>query len=114
MTIRLGVSRGPWLPDVTIFLAWVSGLVLTLISILSTALTLWRLGSDPGWTAPFFVSDGVFSRYPAWIVITAGAQTAAFFVKRWATSRIPAIQVLPASEARRRPVQAPEAAAAAV
>jgi hypothetical protein len=46
--------------------ASMSGLVLTLIAVLAGALGAWRLGVDPGWTSPFFVSRGLFSRYQWW------------------------------------------------
>ena len=114
MKMHLGSVRGSGLPDIVVFLVWVSGLAFTLIAILSAAMTAWRLGADPGWTQPFFITDGLFSRYPAWIVISICAQTAAFFIKRWASRQNASVRVLATSGRRSLSIAPSEAVTAAV
>jgi len=60
-----------------------SGLALTLLALMAGALGVWRLGVDPGWTGPFFVTAGLLSRYQLWLTFAVGAQTSAFILNRW-------------------------------
>jgi DnaK suppressor protein len=64
-----------------------SGLVLTLVSVLSVALGAWRLGVDPGWTGAFFIPHGLLSRYQLWFALGIGAQASAFILNRWVANR---------------------------
>ena len=64
-----------------------SGLVLTLLAVLAAALGAWRLGVDPGWTGPFFLAGGLFSRYQLWFAVAIGAQTSAFIINRWVANQ---------------------------
>ena len=114
MTNHPGIRWGSWFLELTIFLTWVGGLIFTLISILAASMTVWRLGADPGWTRPFFLEDGVLSRYPAWIAITIAAQTGAFILKRRVAVQASAPRIAASSEPGPRTVPAPRAAAAAV
>jgi hypothetical protein len=68
--------------------ASMSGLFLTLLAVLAGALGAWRLGVDPGWTSPFFVARGLFSRYQLWFAVALGAQTSAFTLNRWVANQI--------------------------
>jgi len=68
--------------------ASMSGLFLTLLAVLAGALGLWRLGVDPGWTSPFFVASGLFSRYQLWFAIAIVAQTSAFILNRWVANQV--------------------------
>ena len=68
--------------------ASMSGLALTLIAVLAGALGAWRLGVDPGWTSPFFVARGLFSRYQLWFAVAIGAQTSAFTLNRWVANQV--------------------------
>ena len=65
-----------------------SGLALTLIAVLAGALGAWRLGVDPGWTSPFFVAGGLFSRYQWWFAVAIGTQTSAFILNRWVANQV--------------------------
>jgi len=74
--------------------ASMSGLALTLIAVLAGALGAWRFGVDPGWTSPFFVAGGLFSRYQLWFALAICAQTSAFILNRWVSNRnldVPAV-----------------------
>jgi hypothetical protein len=110
----MNISKALWVHEIKIFTAWVCGLALTLISISSAALTAWRLAADPGWTRPFFIEDGLLSRYPAWIVITITTEFAAFSLRRWVAKQLPAAQVAAASDIAPCGLAASEATAAAV
>jgi hypothetical protein len=76
-------NRGQLVPA-----ASMSGLVLTLIAVLAGTLGAWRLGVDPGWTSPFFVGSGLFSRYQLWFALALGAQTFAFVLNRWVANQV--------------------------
>ena len=65
-----------------------SGLVLTLLAVAAGALGVWRLGVDPGWTSPFFVAGGLFSRYQLWFGLAITAQTSAFILNRWVAKQV--------------------------
>ncbi len=65
-----------------------SGLALTLLAVLAGALGVWRLGVDPGWTGPFFVAGGLFSRYQLWFAFAIAAQTSAFILNRWVAKQV--------------------------
>jgi hypothetical protein len=65
-----------------------SGLALTLMAVLAGALGAWRLGVDPGWTSPFFVAGGLFSRYQLWFAFAIGAQASAFILNRWVAKQV--------------------------
>jgi hypothetical protein len=65
-----------------------SGLAFTLLAVVASALGVWRLGVDPGWTGPFFVAGGLFSRYQLWFAFAIAAQTSAFILNRWVAKRI--------------------------
>jgi hypothetical protein len=67
--------------------ASMSGLVLTLIAVLSGVLGAWRYSADPGWTGKFFLSDGLLSHYQLWFAVTIGAQASASILNRWVTNR---------------------------
>lgn len=68
--------------------ASMSGLVLTLMAVLAAALGAWRLGADPGWTSPFFVATGLFSRYQLWFAVSISAQGSAFILNRWVANQV--------------------------
>jgi len=68
--------------------ASMSGLLLTLIAVLTGALGAWRLGVDPGWTGPFFVAGGLLSRYQLWFALAIAAQTSAFILNRWVAKQV--------------------------
>lgn len=76
--------------------ASISGLVLTLLAVLAGALGVWRLGADPGWTGPFFLAAGLFSRYQLWFAVALGAQTSAFILNRWVKNQTAGFDVIPA------------------
>ncbi|HEV8039732.1 MAG TPA: hypothetical protein VGP62_12765 [Bryobacteraceae bacterium] len=76
--------------------ASMSGLFLTLLAVLAGALGLWRLGVDPGWTSPFFVAGGLFSRYQLWFAIAIAAQTSAFILNRWVANQVIDVPVIAA------------------
>jgi hypothetical protein len=65
-----------------------SGLFLTLLAVLAGALGSWRLGVDPGWTSPFFIANGLLSRYQLWFAIAIVAQTSAFILNRWVANQV--------------------------
>lgn len=58
------------------------GTFLTPFAVMEAALGLWRLGADLGWTGPFFVEDGVFSRWQVWIALAAFTQAASVFLRK--------------------------------
>jgi hypothetical protein len=65
-----------------------SGLALTLLAVVAGALGVWRLGVDPGWTGPFFVAGGLFSRYQLWFAFAIAAQTSAIILNRWVAKQV--------------------------
>jgi hypothetical protein len=58
------------------------GTFLTPFAVMEAALGLWRLGADLGWTGPFFVEDGVLSRWQVWIALAAFTQAASVFLRK--------------------------------
>lgn len=76
--------------------ASISGLALTLFAVLAGALGIWRLGSDPGWTGPFFLAGGIFSRYQLWFAVAIGARTSAFILNRWVKTQAAEATAVPA------------------
>jgi hypothetical protein len=46
------------------------------------ALALWRLGADLDWTADFFVSDGIFSKWQVWLALAIATQAGAHHLSR--------------------------------
>ena len=73
-----------------------SGLGLTLVAVLAGALGTWRLGVDPGWTSPFFIAAGLFSRYQLWFAVAIVAQTSAIILNRWVANQAAGVPVLAA------------------
>jgi hypothetical protein len=76
--------------------ASMSGLALTLLAVVAGALGVWRLGVDPGWTGPFFVAGGLFSRYQLWFAFAIAAQTSAFILNRWVARQVIGLPALAA------------------
>jgi hypothetical protein len=62
--------------------ASMSGLFLTLLAVRAGALGTWRLGVDPGWTSPFFIASGLWSRDQFWFAAAIVAQASAFILNR--------------------------------
>ena len=58
------------------------GTFLTPFAVMEAALGLWRLGADLGWTGPFFVNDGVLSRWQVWFALAAFTQAASVFLSK--------------------------------
>jgi hypothetical protein len=73
-----------------------SGLFLTLLAVLAGALGTWRLGVDPGWTSPFFIASGLWSRYQLWFAVALVAQISAFVLNRWVAKQVMEIPTLAA------------------
>jgi hypothetical protein len=76
--------------------ASMSGLFLTLLAVLAGALGTWRLGVDPGWTSPFFIANGLLSRYQLWFAVAIVAQTSAFILNRWVANQLVDVPALAA------------------
>lgn len=55
---------------------------LTPFAVMETALGLWRLGADLGWAGPFFVENGVLSRWQVWFALAAFTQAASVFLRK--------------------------------
>jgi hypothetical protein len=89
---KLSHRRSPhFVPAVSL-----SGLGLTLVAVLAGALGIWRLGVDPGWTSPFFIAAGLFSRYQLWFALAIAAQTCAFILNRWVANQAIGVPALAA------------------
>jgi hypothetical protein len=58
------------------------GTFLTPFAVMEAALGVWRLGADLGWTGPFFVEDGVLSRWQVWFALAAFTQAASVFLRK--------------------------------
>jgi hypothetical protein len=67
-----------------------------MLAVLAVALGTWRLAADPGWTGPFFLAGGIFSRYQLWFAVALGAQASAFVLNRWVKNQGAEFTVLPA------------------
>lgn len=57
-------------------------LLLTPGAVIAMVFGLWRLGEDLGWATKFVISQGLFSHWMVWIVLSAGLKTAATFPQR--------------------------------
>jgi|SRR5579872_1823603 len=74
--------------------ASMAGLVLTPVAMLAAVFAAWRLGADPGWASPFFISSGLFSHYQLWFAAAIAAQASAFKLNRWVANRTDACRPL--------------------
>jgi hypothetical protein len=52
------------------------------VALTGYALALWRLGADLDWTADFFVSDGIFSKWQVWLALAMATQAGAHHLSR--------------------------------
>ena len=64
-----------------------SGAVLAPIAVLAGVMGAWRLGADLGWTGPFFINEGLLSRYQLWFAIAVGAHTSSTILNRWVAGK---------------------------
>lgn len=46
--------------------------LLTPACLVASAMAVWRLGADLGWTGTFAISTGLFSHWQVWIVLALG------------------------------------------
>jgi hypothetical protein len=63
----------------------VSVLLLTPAAVTAFAFALWRLGEDLGWTGKFVVTEGLFSHWPVWMMLSIGLKMLATFANSLAT-----------------------------
>ena len=64
--------------------AWpVLRFLLTPLAAIAGALSIWRLGTDPGWTNGFFIAQGFLSHWQVWLAAAIGIQVLAFGLNRW-------------------------------
>ena len=48
--------------------------LLTPLALTAGALSIWRLGTDPGWTKGFFIAQGFLSHWQVWLAAAIGIQ----------------------------------------
>lgn len=64
--------------------AWpVLRFLLTPLAVAAGAVSIWRLGTDPGWTNGFFIAQGFLSHWQVWLAAAIGIQVLAFRLNRW-------------------------------
>ena len=64
--------------------AWLSAVLLTIISVCCVTLTVWRLGVDFGWAGDFVFPDtSLLSHWQVWLVLSIGIEFAAFRLNRY-------------------------------
>jgi len=64
--------------------AWpVLRFLLTPLAVTAGAVSIWRLGADPGWTNGFFIAQGFLSHWQVWLAAAIGTQLLAFGLNRW-------------------------------
>jgi hypothetical protein len=64
----------------------VSVLLLNPGAMIALVFGMWRLGVDLGWTGNFVVSDGLFSHWLVWILLSGGLKALAMMATRNAKS----------------------------
>lgn len=64
----------------------VSVLLLNPGAMIALVFGMWRLGVDLGWTGNFIVSDGLFSHWLVWILLSGGLKALATMATRNAKS----------------------------
>ena len=74
--------RATVLPPSALYVAGMSGPLLTPIAFLACVLGAWRLTADLGWTSDFFIARGWLSRYQLWFAVAIAAQTSALLLNR--------------------------------
>ncbi len=68
----------------------------TLVSVTSFILAVWRFGADLEWFGPFVISDGFFSHGQVWLALAVGLQYGSWRLKRYAKSSVPVETLEPA------------------
>lgn len=74
-------------PGLLVWSASMSGLLLSMISVLTAVLGAWRLGADLGWAGAFFVADGLLSRCLLWFAVAISAQGCSCVLNLWVSRR---------------------------
>jgi hypothetical protein len=82
--IQPAISRAAQISQETASL--VSVLLLNPGAMVALVFGLWRLGEDLGLTGPFVISDGLFSHWLVWIMLSGGLKALAVMATRNATS----------------------------
>lgn len=90
--IMTQVSSAPATRRLRPALSWTNAVPRDVVELIATLLTPaalsaamlagWRLGSDLGFAADFFVEDGVFSHWQVWMAIALGLQSCAVALKK--------------------------------
>ena len=63
--------------------AWPVGrFLLTPLAVTAGVVSIWRLGTDPGWTNGFFIAQGFLSHWQVWLAAAIGIQVLAFSLNR--------------------------------
>lgn len=60
----------------------VSVLILNPAAMLALVFAAWRLGSDLGWAGPFVISEGIFSHWMVWLMLSGGLKALATMATR--------------------------------
>ena len=60
----------------------VSVLILNPAAMIALVFGVWRLGSDLGWAGPFLISDGIFSHWMVWLMLSGGLKALATMATR--------------------------------
>lgn len=76
--VRIRITRGPRVDDVTSGLAG----LLTLVSVACFTLSTWKILSDLGWAGAFFIGSGIFSHWQVWMAGTVAVQLVSFRLTR--------------------------------
>lgn len=112
MVVRIRFARGPLVRKGKVKNAYslqIVATLLTLVSIGTALMGVWKVSADMGWAQAFAIDTGTFSHAQVWLALAAAAQAASWRLTRYVRGKEPE-RVTP------RPVEsetAPKQAAAA-
>jgi len=78
MVVRIRITRGPQVDQLTLGLAG----LLTLVSVACLSLSIWKILADLDWAGGFFIRSGIFSHWQVWIGATVLTQLVSFRLSR--------------------------------
>jgi hypothetical protein len=78
MVVRIRITR---IPRASVIASGLAG-PLTLLSVTSFSLSVWKILADLGWAGKFFIASGVLSHWQLWIAGAVVAQLISFRLSR--------------------------------
>lgn len=98
MVVRIRFARGPLVRKGRVkntYSLQIVSTLLTLVSIGSTLMGVWKVSADMGWAQAFAIDAGTFSHFQVWLALGAAAQAASWRLTRYVRGRQQARRVAP-------------------